>query len=125
MSTALPTCGHAADIGSEIAVGCDANLPKFGPTPSRGMCNRCKLNPDRGNMQVAIAGAIHSAAGIAKAVAGQGGADDETIANRTAICTACDQAVMVAGTFQQCTICKCATWAKVRNATEKCPLGKW
>lgn len=67
----------------------------------------------------------HGAVGIAKAVTGTGGASEELIAHRTAICTECPHAVKAAGLFKTCSICKCSTWAKVRNAAERCPAGKW
>jgi hypothetical protein len=67
----------------------------------------------------------HGAAGIAKAVTATGGASEEVIRSRTAICGGCPEAVMVAGVFQKCEVCGCGTWAKVRNAAEACPLGKW
>lgn len=68
---------------------------------------------------------VHGAAGIAKALTGTGGADPAMIESRTAICSSCDQSKSVAGVFMLCKLCGCATWAKVRNANEKCPLGKW
>lgn len=52
-------------------------------------------------------------------------ANDALIAERTAICTTCHEAEMVGGLFRRCKICRCATWAKVRNASEACPIGKW
>ena len=71
-------------------------------------------------------GILHGATGIAKAITGTGGASEELVARRTAICNApCEHAVTSLGVFQTCNLCGCSTWAKVRNATEKCPAGKW
>jgi hypothetical protein len=67
----------------------------------------------------------HGAAGIARALTGTGGADESLIASRTAICAGCEHAQLVAGRLQRCGLCGCATWAKVRNRTEHCPVGKW
>ena len=46
--------------------------------------------------------------------------------DRMAACNAC--AEWESGAFGgtgRCRICKCSTWAKLRMATERCPLGKW
>jgi hypothetical protein len=50
----------------------------------------------------------------------------EALATREATCRACPEwdAKALRGTGR-CRICKCSTWAKLRMATEKCPLGKW
>lgn len=69
--------------------------------------------------------AARGAAGIAKAVLGAGGASLELIESRTEICKGCEHAILSLGVLSRCKLCGCATWAKVRNATEKCPAGKW
>jgi hypothetical protein len=50
----------------------------------------------------------------------------EALATREATCRACPEwdAAAMGGTGR-CRICKCSTWAKLRMATERCPLGKW
>ena len=50
----------------------------------------------------------------------------ETLAAREATCRACDQwdAAALNGTGR-CRKCGCSTWAKLRMATESCPIGKW
>jgi hypothetical protein len=52
--------------------------------------------------------------------------DPKTLASREATCRGCDMwdAQAVNGTGR-CRKCGCATWAKLRMASEKCPLGKW
>lgn len=50
----------------------------------------------------------------------------EILAAREATCRACaewDAAAL--NSTGRCRICKCSTWAKLRMATERCPLGKW
>ena len=69
--------------------------------------------------------AAHAAAGIVKAVVGTGGASEELVKQRTAICGGCEHAILSLGVLSRCKLCGCATWAKVRNADEKCPVGKW
>jgi hypothetical protein len=50
----------------------------------------------------------------------------EALAAREATCKACpewDAAALNA--TGRCRKCGCSTWAKLRMATERCPLGKW
>jgi predicted Zn-ribbon and HTH transcriptional regulator len=50
----------------------------------------------------------------------------EILAEREATCRACTEwdaeALNKTG---RCKKCGCSTWAKLRMATERCPLGKW
>jgi hypothetical protein len=50
----------------------------------------------------------------------------EALATRETTCRACaewdDAALNNTG---RCRKCGCSTWAKLRMATERCPLGKW
>jgi hypothetical protein len=50
----------------------------------------------------------------------------EILAERKSICEQCEhwnsKAFRNTG---RCKICGCSTWAKLRMATEKCPLNKW
>ena len=50
----------------------------------------------------------------------------EILAEREATCRACPEwdAAALRGTGR-CRKCGCSTWAKLRMATESCPLGKW
>ena len=52
--------------------------------------------------------------------------DSETLAAREEICRGCEfwDSEALNGTGR-CRKCGCATWAKLRMATEKCPIGKW
>lgn len=86
-----------------------------------GACPIKKLITDRQG----LAKVVHGAVGIAKAVTGTGGASKELIAQRLAICAPCEHAVTVAGIFRKCSICGCATAAKVRNVDERCPDKRW
>ena len=64
-------------------------------------------------------------AGIARAVTGTGGADDQLIQQRTSICATCEHNVLSLGLIYRCDVCGCLTWAKARNLNEKCPINKW
>jgi hypothetical protein len=50
----------------------------------------------------------------------------EALATREATCRACPEwdaeALNATG---RCRKCGCSTWAKLRMATERCPIGKW
>lgn len=53
-------------------------------------------------------------------------ASPQLLAEREAICRACSE--WDASGFRgsgRCRKCGCSTWAKLRMATEKCPIGKW
>ena len=50
----------------------------------------------------------------------------EALAAREAICRACPEWDAAAlNNTGRCRKCGCSTWAKLRMATERCPLGKW
>lgn len=50
----------------------------------------------------------------------------EALATRESTCRACPEwdAQALKGTGR-CKKCGCSTWAKLRMATERCPIGKW
>lgn len=50
----------------------------------------------------------------------------EALATREATCRACPEWDATAlNSTGRCRKCGCSTWAKLRMATERCPLGKW
>jgi hypothetical protein len=50
----------------------------------------------------------------------------EALATREATCRACDQwDASALNSTGRCRKCGCSTWAKLRMATESCPIGKW
>jgi hypothetical protein len=50
----------------------------------------------------------------------------EALATREATCKACPEWDAAAlNNTGRCRKCGCSTWAKLRMATERCPLGKW
>ena len=50
----------------------------------------------------------------------------EALATREATCRACPEWDAAAlNKTGRCRKCGCSTWAKLRMATERCPLGKW
>jgi hypothetical protein len=53
-------------------------------------------------------------------------ASGEVLKQRQSVCEACEfwNAKAFNGTGR-CMKCGCSTWAKLRMATEKCPIGKW
>jgi hypothetical protein len=79
----------------------------------------------KGTLAPGPADFLRGAVGIAKAIAGTGGATDGQVKARTEICDGCEHAKIVAGVVEKCDLCGCVLWAKVRNAGERCPAGKW
>jgi hypothetical protein len=50
----------------------------------------------------------------------------EALASREATCRACPEWDAAAlNSTGRCRKCGCSTWAKLRMATERCPIGKW
>jgi len=50
----------------------------------------------------------------------------EILASREATCRACPEwDANALNNTGRCRKCGCSTWAKLRMATERCPLGKW
>jgi len=50
----------------------------------------------------------------------------EALATRKATCRACPEWDAAAlNSTGRCRKCGCSTWAKLRMATERCPIGKW
>ena len=50
----------------------------------------------------------------------------EALATREATCRACPEwDASALNNTGRCRKCGCSTWAKLRMATEACPLGKW
>jgi len=113
-------CRHWSDCGLSGG-GCCA-LSLYGGRPSRGICQHaCQSRSGTLTAQ----NIIHGITGITKAATGQDRASQQTIIQRTQMCRDCPHAQITAGVFGRCKLCGCATWAKVRNASERCPAGKW
>ena len=50
----------------------------------------------------------------------------QTLVERESICHSCEKWDFEAfNKTGKCRECGCSTWAKLRMATERCPLGKW
>ena len=66
--------------------------------------------------------------GLAKAAAGIGRADVDTVERRRALCRDCPEAVSCIGNIGRrckCNLCDCIIRAKTANRGEQCPMGKW
>lgn len=64
--------------------------------------------------------ALHGAVGLAKAGLGVDAVSVDVCKTRWAACTNCDY-----HDCGQCSMCGCFTGAKIRVASESCPIGKW
>jgi hypothetical protein len=127
------TCYYATFV-SENANTCGLNL--HGGRPSKGVCAYCisrgentpehaaqiKANPPSATQMAANLGSSL----VKWAGSGFNATDPETLASRMGTCKACDlwDAAGMAGTGR-CRKCGCSTQAKLRMASEKCPIGKW
>lgn len=67
---------------------------------------------------------IQGAVGLTKAALRIDRAPDAIVAGRKAVCGTCPELVTTCG-VNNCRKCGCVYRAKIVNASEKCPLGKW
>jgi hypothetical protein len=114
----------------------------YGGYPSNGVCNRCVEKGENTRDFAAAQKALltstpqhpslpQMAASFAGSMVGwaKGGfqvTDEETLAERLAICKGCefwDQSGY--GGTGRCQNCGCSTWGQLRMATKKCPIEKW
>ncbi len=69
---------------------------------------------------VGVVGAIAGAAKLAASHLGINATDESKLSQRTAICNKCPK-----NDLGRCSSCGCYLWSKVRQANERCPIGKW
>lgn len=77
--------------------------------------------PGVGQMALSLAGSLRR-----WAQQGFNGVSEEVLEARLSACKTCE--FWDAQSFNntgRCTKCGCSTWAKLRMATEECPIGKW
>ena len=127
------TCHYATSV-SENANTCGLNL--HGGYPSKGVCAYCVSRGENTPEHAAtVKGNLPSfpeqVKGLGKAVAdwtksGFPIPDPETFNARLETCKGCEfwdeSGFAKTG---RCKKCGCSTQAKLRMATEKCPIGKW
>ena len=82
---------------------------------------RAEILNDRAQMIARFGSAAHRFAR-----AGFATTPPESLATREATCRSCPEWDATAlNNTGRCRKCGCSTWAKLRMATEKCPIGKW
>jgi len=107
----------------------------YGGRPNHNECARCiasgSNNPDFAAKIKSLPPLGKQASTLGKALtswtrSGFTATPPEILAEREATCRACPEwdAKALNGTGR-CHKCGCSTWAKLRMATERCPLGKW
>ncbi len=112
------------------ADGFTCALNRYGGKPHALACQQCIADgknteasklPSVAEMATSL---VRSAGRFARS--GFALADAETLASRQSVCQSCEQwdAAGLRGTGR-CRKCGCSTQAKLRMASEKCPLGKW
>ena len=95
------------------------SLGKFGGFPYIGNCMQCPDRADSALTAVAQASVRFARSGFAAT-------PPDILAEREAACRACPEWDAAAlNSTGRCRKCGCSTWAKLRMATERCPLGKW
>jgi hypothetical protein len=124
-------CPHATAITAQVNA---CGLGLYGGRPSAGVCKLCVSRGENLHVRIEpqtpprMSQMIKTASKAVTNFARSGFAttDPKTLASREATCRGCDMwdAQAVNGTGR-CRKCGCATWAKLRMASEKCPLGKW
>jgi hypothetical protein len=113
-------CKFAEEF-SPKANKCLLNL--YGGYPSKGVCSLC-ISQNKNNLGKMISSLANSTIEWAK---NRFELVDKKIFNiRLETCKGCEfwDAAGMAGTGR-CKKCGCSTQAKLRMATEKCPIGKW
>jgi len=127
------TCPHATPVSGHVNT-CALGL--HGGRPSKGTCARCmergENTPEHAAQVKATPPSLpQQAASLGKSLlnwtaSGFTATPPDILAARESTCRACDEwdAAAMGGTGR-CQICKCSTWAKIRMATERCPIGKW
>jgi hypothetical protein len=127
------TCPHATPISAHAN---DCGLKLYGGRPSKGVCAYCisrgENTPEHAAQVKANPPTLpQQAASLGKSLlnwtaSGFSPTPPDILAAREATCRACpewDAAALNA--TGRCHKCGCSTWAKLRMATERCPLGKW
>ena len=126
-------CQHATPISERVN---SCNLGLHGGRPSAGVCAYCisrgENTPEHAAKLKATPPSLpQQAANLGKALvnwtaSGFSPTPPDILATREATCRACPEWDAAAlNNTGRCRICKCSTWAKLRMATERCPLGKW
>lgn len=126
-------CPYATQLSAHVN---QCSLGLNGGNPSKGVCARCidrrENTPEHAAKIKATPPSLpKQAAMLGKALvnwttSGFAATPPEALAAREATCRECAEwnPTAIGGTGR-CAKCGCSTWAKLRMATERCPLGKW
>ena len=113
------------------SIGFYCAINRYGGRPHAIACQQCMASGENhaANAQPpSIPQMLKTASNAAVNFARSGfvATDADTLAARESTCKSCDMwdAAALNGTGR-CRKCGCSTWAKLRMASEKCPLGKW
>ena len=127
------TCPHATPISAHVN---SCGLGLHGGRPSKGTCAKCiergENTPEHAAQVKANPPSLpQQAASLGKSLlnwttSGFAPTPPEILAAREATCRACPEWDAAAlNNTGRCRKCGCSTWAKLRMASESCPLGKW
>jgi hypothetical protein len=107
------------------AIGFTCSINRYGGKPHALACQQC-IADGKNTEASKLPSVAEMASGLILSAAawGKSGfklADAETLASRQSVCQSCD----LWNPAGRCRKCGCSTQAKLRMASEKCPLGKW
>ena len=120
----MSECKYAVILNESVN---SCKLGYYGGKPSKGVCRTCVelgKNKPQNNF-------LNQAASLGKALvnwtdSGFTATPPDILSAREATCRECpewDSAAL--NNTGRCRKCGCSTWAKLRMATERCPIGKW
>jgi hypothetical protein len=127
------TCPHTTSTTREYNA---CGLGLYGGRPSHGTCAQCMARGENTPEHAAKIKATpptipQQAARLGKSLvnwtaSGFSPTPPDILSARQDICKACPEWDEIAlNNTGRCKKCGCSTWAKLRMATEKCPIDKW
>ena len=126
-------CPHATPISAHVN---SCGLGLHGGRPSKGTCALCiergENTPEHAaRIKAAPPSLPQQAASLGKSLvnwtsSGFAPTPPDILTAREATCRACPEwDAQALNNTGRCRKCGCSTWAKIRMATERCPIGKW
>ena len=126
-------CPHATPISAHVN---SCGLGLHGGRPSKGTCALCiergENTPEHAaRIKAAPPSLPQQAASLGKSLvnwtsSGFAPTPPDILTAREATCRACPEwDAQALNNTGRCRKCGCSTWAKLRMATERCPIGKW
>ena len=106
--------------GKLISETCFIRQPAKPKVADGGGVNQREKKGCGGCKELSLLDKVKGAWKLNQAVEGLNEVDEHSLAERKAICLACED-----NDLGRCRVCGCFLWAKIRLAKEACPAGKW